>query len=71
MGESNTLLEGRANAFTVDSETKIQNQIDRLRDSLSRAEQGRELKVNNAVELMDEKVAFLTERFDQRFQTNE
>ena len=67
MGESNTLLEGRANAFTVDSETKIQNQIDRLRDSLSRAEQGREMKVNTAVELMDEKVAFLTERFDQRF----
>ena len=45
IGQSDTLLEGRANAYSVDIETKIQTQIDRLRDGLLKAEQGRETKV--------------------------
>ncbi len=71
IGQNDTLLEGRANAFTVDVETKIQQQISRIRDAMMRQEQVRNDKVQHSIEMVDEKMALLTERFDQRFRTNE
>ena len=71
IGQSDTLLEGRANAFTVDVETKMQTQIRSLRDNLARSEQMRDAKVKSQIEHLDEKMSLLTEKFDRRFQTNE
>lgn len=71
IGQSDTLLEGRANAFTVDVETKIEQKMGHLKDTMLRAEQNRNQKIQHAVEMVDEKMAMLTERFDQRFRTNE
>lgn len=71
IGQSDTLLEGRANAFTVDVETKIEQKMGHLKDTMLRAEQNRNQKIQHAVEMVDEKMATLTERFDQRFRTNE
>ena len=42
-----------------------------LKDTMLRAEQNRNQKIQHAVEMVDEKMAMLTERFDQRFRTNE
>ena len=47
IGETDTLLEGRANAFTVDIEQKMQSQINQLRDNLVRNEQNRDNKIKN------------------------
>ena len=71
VGESDTLLEGRANAFTVDIETKMQAQITQVRNNLQRSEQNRDNKIRSQMDSLDEKMAVLTEKFDQRFQTNE
>ena len=67
IGQSDTLLEGRANAFTVDVETKMQTQIRSLRDNLARSEQMRDAKVKSQIEHLDEKMSLLTEKFDRRF----
>ena len=71
VGESDTLLEGRANAFTVDIETKMQAQITQVRNNLQRSEQNRDNKIRSQMDSLDERMAVLTEKFDQRFQTNE
>ena len=71
IGQSDTLLEGRANAFTVDIETKMQNQINQLRHNIARSEEARDQKIIRSVESVEERMAAITERFDMRFRTND
>lgn len=42
-----------------------------MREGLLRTEEHRDLKIRSQLEQIDEKMAIFTEKFDQRFQTNE
>ena len=69
--QSDTLLEGRSQAFTVEVENKIQQQLNQFRDNLVKTERKREALFNERVEAINELMASIDEKFQQKFQTND
>lgn len=65
--QSDTLLEGRSQAFTVEVESKIQQQLNTFRDQLAKNEKSRETQVADSVAAMNELMASVNEKFQQKF----
>ena len=61
--QSDTLLEGRSQAFTVEVESKIQQQLNMFRDQLAKNEKSRETQVTDSVAAMNELMASVNEKF--------
>ena len=69
--QSDTLLEGRSQAFTVEVENKIQQQLNSFREQLSKTEKKREALYTERVEAMNQLMAEMSEKFQQKFSTHE
>ena len=61
--QSDTLLEGRSQAFTVEVENKIQQQMNQFRDQLVKTDKSREAQVTQQVEEMSQLMAGINEKF--------
>ena len=65
--QADILLEGRANAYTVDSETKLQSQLNQFKKLLTDGEQTRQEKFASMNSEVNDLVTLFRKEYTEKF----